>query len=286
MKKEDKLYKENFILSHVPCKPEEETIFIQYYFDSIWKGSYQSRSTAVNPYSIFSLVTAGDVIFTDPEGKSTHIPANTLYIITAAKKGFSYKVPKNTFWQRKCVRFRRNALFDLLVNRYFQKDHLIIPLKNPERIEKIMDEFKKTLENDPMAKSEISGLFLRLLCEIRFQQDQQNIPEVLRNALDYIQIHYKESSLSRQKIANAANVSIRTLNRFFQEYRKDTLVNTVSSLRLEYARSLLERSLFSIKEIANESGFESANFFSRRFRLKYGITPQEYRKKHFISGRL
>ena len=286
MRIEGKLYTERFIHSQVPYKNDEENIFIQYYFDSVWRGGYQTSSSTENPHSIISLVTGGDVICTDPDGKTLHIPENTLYVITAAKKGYSYKVPKNTFWQRKSVRFRRNALFDLLTNRFFQKDHLVIPLKNPEKIGMIMDEFRDILEKNPMATSEISGLFMRLLCEIRSGQDLQHTPEALRNALDYIQLHYKNPSLSRQEIASAAGISTRTLNRFFMEYRKDTPGNIVSSLRLEYAKSLLERSLLTVKEIALESGFRSANFLTRRFRLRYDLTPLEYRRKHFTGGKL
>ena len=286
MKIEEKLYTERFVHSLVPYKTDEENIFIQYYFDSLWRGGYQTSSSTENPHSIFSLVTGGDVICTDPDGKVLHIPENTLYVITAAKKDYFYKVPKNSFWQRKSVRFRRNALFDLLANHFFQKDHLVIPLKNPEKIGMIMDEFKNILEKDPMATSEISGVFMRLLCEIRSQQDLQHIPEALRNALDHIQLHYKDPALSRQEIASAAGISTRTLNRFFMEYRKDTPGNIVSSLRLEYARNLLERSHLTVKEIAEESGFRSANFLTRCFRLRYDIPPLEYRKKHFSGGKL
>ena len=286
MKIEEKLYKENFLHSLVPYKTDEENIFIQYYFDSLWHGGYQTCSSTESPHAIISLVTGGDVLCTDPAGKTIHIPENSLYIISVAKKGYSYKVPKNSFWQRKCVRFRRNALFDLLANRFFQKDHLVLSLKNPERIGKIMDEFKSVLEEDPMATSEISGLFMRILCEIRSQMDFQHFPESLLNALDYIQLHYKNPALSRQEIASAAGISTRTLNRYFTEYRKDSPANLIGTLRLEYAKSLLERSLLTIKEIALESGFCSANFFTRRFHLHYGITPLEYRKKHFSGGKL
>lgn len=286
MKIEEKLYTERFIYSLVPYKTDEENIFIQYYFDSLWRGTYQTSSSTENPHSIFSLVTGGDVICTDPDGKVLHIPENSLYIVTSARKGYSYRVPKNSFWQRKSVRFRRNALFDLLANRFFQKDHLVIPLKNPEKIGLIMDEFKNILEKNPMATSEISGLFMQLLCEIRSQMDRQHFPEPLRNALDYIQLHYKDPALSRQKLASASGISTRTLNRFFMQYRKDTPANLIASLRLEYAKNLLERSLLTVKEIAMESGFCSGNFFTRRFRHHYGITPLEYRKKYFSGGKI
>ena len=41
-----------------------------------------------------------------------------------------------------------------------------------------------------------------------------------------------------------------------------------------------------MKEIAEESGFRSANFLTRCFRLRYDIPPLKYRRKHFTGGKL
>ena len=193
MKIEEKLYTERFVHSLVPYKTDEENIFIQYYFDSLWRGTYQTSSSTENPHSIFSLVTGGDVICTDPDGKVLHIPENTLYVITAAKKDYFYKVPKNSFWQRKSVRFRRNALFDLLANHFFQKDHLVIPLKNPEKIGMIMDEFKNIIiENEigtelnieVMSKEEKKIRTAKVIdIEDDFGEDDEDIKQALMGKL-------------------------------------------------------------------------------------------------------
>lgn len=54
--------------------------------------------------------------------------------------------------------------------------------------------------------------------------------------------------------------------------------------RLKHARNLLVTTDKSIAEIAGESGFSGASYLSRRFSMKYGIAPSEYRKSHMENS--
>ena len=59
------------------------------------------------------------------------------------------------------------------------------------------------------------------------------------------------------------------------------LTGYIQQLRLDYAtRLLVNQPDKSIVEIAEECGFRSHTYFSSRFRLKYGITPTEFRALH------
>ena len=54
----------------------------------------------------------------------------------------------------------------------------------------------------------------------------------------------------------------------------------LTDCRMHYATKLLaERSDMSIAEIAQASGFPSADTFGRNFRQKYALTPSQYRKQ-------
>ena len=50
--------------------------------------------------------------------------------------------------------------------------------------------------------------------------------------------------------------------------------------RLKYACGLLCTSSLSVKQIAFESGYNSAEYFVYVFKQKLGVTPSEYRKAH------
>jgi len=49
--------------------------------------------------------------------------------------------------------------------------------------------------------------------------------------------------------------------------------------RIEHAKSLLEKSMFSIEIIATHSGYNDPAYFHRVFKKQTGITPKEFRQK-------
>lgn len=54
----------------------------------------------------------------------------------------------------------------------------------------------------------------------------------------------------------------------------------LNDARVEYARELLMTTDLTVAEVAEKSGFSGAPTLSRRFSMKYGAAPSEYRKEH------
>ncbi len=65
---------------------------------------------------------------------------------------------------------------------------------------------------------------------------------------------------------------------FFKKQYGQTFVEYLNSQRLEYARYLLENGNLSVTEICYACGFSSPPYFSRIFRRKVGMSPQQYVK--------
>jgi len=53
----------------------------------------------------------------------------------------------------------------------------------------------------------------------------------------------------------------------------------LSTIRLDYARKLLEFSDMSVTDICFESGFNDYANFERSFKRKYNISPRQHRKE-------
>ena len=53
----------------------------------------------------------------------------------------------------------------------------------------------------------------------------------------------------------------------------------LNNLRLKAAENLLKTTSKNIIEIAFDCGYQSVNYFNRRFYKKYNVTPSQYRKK-------
>lgn len=71
----------------------------------------------------------------------------------------------------------------------------------------------------------------------------------------------------------------RTFARRFKQSTGMAPLEYVHTLRLEEAKQMLEAGAEPVEAIANEVGYEDAGFFSRLFRRKVGLTPQQYRRR-------
>jgi transcriptional regulator GlxA family with amidase domain len=84
-------------------------------------------------------------------------------------------------------------------------------------------------------------------------------------------------SLDVPRLAKLAGLSGRTLHRRCREHLGITPAKLVERLRVEHARTLLSTTERSLKTIANESGFSSAERMRRAFERELGVRPRDVR---------
>lgn len=102
---------------------------------------------------------------------------------------------------------------------------------------------------------------------------------LVANAVSYIEKNYRED-IKVKEIAETACLSERHLSRIFRETYHITPIQYVIQLRLLYAASLLKNTSDSIFQIALESGFPDNNYFARRFKSYFQMTPGDYRNQN------
>ena len=98
----------------------------------------------------------------------------------------------------------------------------------------------------------------------------------LKASLAYLQSHYSER-ISLPSFAKALSVSPSFLTKLFRNYLHDSPMDYLTTYRLHLASLKLISSDESIKSLADEVGYASANFFARSFKKKYGLSPKAYR---------
>ena len=92
------------------------------------------------------------------------------------------------------------------------------------------------------------------------------------------------SAINSQHLARMTNYSVCHFIRAFGAVYQETPHSFLLRKRLENAKSLLRESRYSILEIAQASGFQSASVFSRKFRQFYGVTAGMMRRETAVTG--
>ncbi|MFI5808448.1 GlxA family transcriptional regulator [Streptomyces sp. NPDC051561] len=99
---------------------------------------------------------------------------------------------------------------------------------------------------------------------------------LLTDLLAWISTHL-DSQLSVADMAQQANVSRRTLTRYFNTVTGTTPLQWLLTQRVEQAQRLLEKSHFSVEQIAAQTGMGTAATLRRHFSRIVGIPPHAYR---------
>ena len=140
---------------------------------------------------------------------------------------------------------------------------------------RILREFR-TL--DAVGPLSIEALTLEMLVQatrLDVVQDR-NPPRWLQQAREVIHEQFLES-LSLSSVAELVGVHAAHLAKMFRKHYGCTLGDYVRRLRLDYASQLLARSERTLTTIALAAGFYDQSHFTHLFKLRFGITPGDFR---------
>ena len=102
--------------------------------------------------------------------------------------------------------------------------------------------------------------------------------EAIQQMQDYIEEHLDEP-MSLEMLADAAGYSACHASRLFKELVGISPLEYLRARKLSRAAERLRDTKGSILEISLDAVFESHEGFTRAFKRKFGMTPEEYRKK-------
>ncbi|WP_374545703.1 GlxA family transcriptional regulator [Rhodoblastus sp.] len=86
-----------------------------------------------------------------------------------------------------------------------------------------------------------------------------------------------EAPLSREKLAEAAGVTLRQLERLFARHMRKSVAGHYQDLRLDRARKLLRQTSLPVMEVAVACGFIAGGHFSRAYKARFGRSPKAER---------
>ncbi|MDT3424561.1 two-component system response regulator YesN [Paenibacillus forsythiae] len=107
--------------------------------------------------------------------------------------------------------------------------------------------------------------------------------EVIDKCVNYIEEHYT-MDISLEQAASLLYFSPNYLSVIFKSYLGVSFTKYLSDIRLDKAAELLRAGDMKVYEIAGKVGFKDEKYFYRVFKAKYGLTPDEYRKKSALPS--
>ena len=111
------------------------------------------------------------------------------------------------------------------------------------------------------------------------KQESDNGSDFLNRSLGYLYSHFFED-ITVSDVAEYIGYTTNYFNFKFKEAFGMPFGEYLRDVRLSYSKNLLKSSDISITEIALESGFGNSSYFSRAFKLRYGVSPKSYRAKY------
>lgn len=149
-------------------------------------------------------------------------------------------------------------------------------------MENLLYELSGTQKNELILNRTVALLFQYLACarcpltgatETITTADAQR-----RKIMQYIKANYQTASLT--ELADKLHLSAPYLSKLTRELFGSSFQELLLEYRLTIAMQMLKTSTLSVAEIIHKVGYENGSFFHRKFKEKFGTTPQCCRKNH------
>lgn len=115
-------------------------------------------------------------------------------------------------------------------------------------------------------------------------QDSKKITQI-QPAINYIDANY-DKLVTLKEIAKACCLSVSRLVHVFKEQMGITVIEYLTSIRIERAKQLLLTTDQNCTEVCFQSGFNNQSYFTRTFKDLTGVTPRQFRTHNIRKGKM
>lgn len=206
------------------------------------------------------------------DGTVLHTHPNELYYLPKSSSYVVEKIVSGGCWA---------INFDLLES-VFEKP-FSLKFRNHEAILKT---FKDAVTAWEERKSMVKTIVRRCVYDIIEKTDREirhtYIPSkkqlLIKPAVDFINQNFTNNALSVNQMAKLCGITDAYFRRIFMDTYSISPKEYIINLRIGYAKQLLKTQEFSVTEIALMCGYYEPSHFSREFKKRLGLSPNEYSK--------
>ena len=109
------------------------------------------------------------------------------------------------------------------------------------------------------------------------KSEKQELIEMITNAMEKLEL-YKNPEFSLSLLSGKLSINRNKLSQLINEEFNKNFNEWTNDYRIDAAKTLLEKSNMSIKEIYYDIGYNSKSVFNKAFKSRVDTTPSEFRK--------
>lgn len=228
-------------------------------------------------------ITRGQGYFSSGELENAAVGEGTILLLFP-NEWHSYRPKTESGWDTYWIGFK-GAVADQLIRHHFFSQQA--PLHPVGFNEPLLDLFKQVIalarEERAGFQQAISGIAMHMLGAVYFTtknnqfQDKEMVTKIEKAR--WLMREHPDGTISPEDLAKRLNMGYSWFRRMFKQYTGLSPTQYQQQIRLQQAKDLLVSSGKTIKEIAYELNFESANYFTAFFKQKAGFTPAVFRKR-------
>jgi two-component system, response regulator YesN len=104
-----------------------------------------------------------------------------------------------------------------------------------------------------------------------------DVSPIIKQAIRYMKDNHRKG-ITLEEIAYDCHLSRYHFSHLFKKEVGVSVMDFFNKLRIDKSLFYLEKTDFTVQEIANQAGFEDSNYFSRLFKKYMQYSPSEYRR--------
>ena len=113
----------------------------------------------------------------------------------------------------------------------------------------------------------------------RDSQPNHQHTHLIRQAKEYMEQHYADTTLSLNDVAARANLSASHFSMVFSQETHQTFKEYLTQIRITRAKELLRMTTLRSADIAYRVGYNDPHYFSSVFKKYTGLSPIEFRSQ-------
>lgn len=255
-------------------------LYINYYYGSKIKLNERwGEKNAICPYSKVYYIVGGECIV-EVGGRRYHACAGDFFLIPSGVPHSFYHINENyiqKYWFHFDAEAEGTSLFELINPPFY------LHIDDGRAFVKLFRAiFKCAADDAPDSQLLLNAKILELLSlyfkltNTSFSETAVDENTIIRVIVEYVNAHL-DKNITLRELAEVAHFHPNYFVRFFKEHIGIPPTKYVNNIKIEYAKSMLENTDLSIKEIMTSIGFDDYSHFSKFFKTYSGYSPSAFR---------